>query len=258
MANKKRRKPATQPGRSPAKSERREEQRRLRAEAEKQAARAQRIRSILIRLGVGVVLAAIVYVVLQNMGSSSPGTPPATVSPGSPTVAPSRLAGIQDGNAPWTAGNDPTDLRSRLADIGLPALPEEVTVVHIHQHLEVFVDGDPVVVPADIGIAPDQSFISPLHTHDTSGIMHVEAPAPHDFTLGDFFDVWGVKFTPTCIGGYCNKGDATLAVYVNGHEANGDPGLVLLRSHDEIVVAYGTPAQLPAPIPSKFKFPLGL
>jgi hypothetical protein len=258
MANKKRRKPGSQPAKAPVKSERREEARRLRAELEQKAERARRIRSLFIRLAVGIVLASIVFVALKQLGPTSSGEAARTVATTSPTVAPSALAGIQTGNAPWSAGNDPTDLRARLAKIDLPALPQEATVLHIHQHLEIFVNGKPVEVPGEIGISQDQTFISPLHTHDTSGIVHVEAPAQRDFTLGEFFDVWGVQLTPTCIGGYCNEGDAKLVVYVNGHEVNGDPGLILLRSHDEIVITFGTHAQLPSPIPSSFKFPVGL
>jgi hypothetical protein len=258
MANKKRRKPGAQPARTPVKSERKEEARRLRAELEKKAAQAARRRSRLIRLGAGLVVLAVVYGVLQLTRAKSPGTPPSTAPTSSPTVDPGILPGIQTGNEPWSAGNDPANLRARLSAIGLDALGAEGEVLHIHQHLDVFVNGKQVEVPAEIGIPPDGSFISPLHTHDTSGIMHVESPTQRAFTLGQFFDVWGVKLTSRCLGGYCNSGDATLAVYVNGHKITQDPALIVLASHQEIVVTYGTPSQLPNPIPSSFTFPVGL
>jgi hypothetical protein len=63
-------------------------------------------------------------------------------------------------------------------------------VLHIHQHLDVFDNGRRVTVPAGIGIG--DTFISPLHTHDTSGVMHVESPTIRPFTLAEFFGVWGV------------------------------------------------------------------
>jgi hypothetical protein len=86
------------------------------------------------------------------------------------------------------------------------------------------VNGTKQVVPAEIGIITSpQVVFSPLHTHDTSGIVHVESPTVRSFTLGEFFDVWGVRFTPTCIGGYCTQGDRTLRVYVDGQLATGDP-----------------------------------
>jgi len=121
------------------------------------------------------------------------------------------------------------------------------------------VNGTKEVVPAQIGIITSpQVVFSPLHTHDTSGIIHVESPTVRSFTLGEFFDVWGVRFTPTCVGGYCNQGDQTLRVYVDGQPATGNPTWLKLFAHEEIVVTYGTQAQLPDPIPSSYTFPPGL
>ena len=242
----------------PAKSERRLEERRQRQEAERQAAKARRRRSLLIRLGAGVVLAIAVYTGLQLTRHTSPDTAASLAPSGSPTVDPSILPGLLDGNAPWPAGNDPANLKARLSAIGLPVLGSEGQVLHIHQHLEIFVNGRSVVVPPNIGIAAGGAFFSPIHTHATDGIIHVESPTQRTFTLGQFFDVWGVKLTPTCIGGYCNSAGAALVAYVNGHKVTGDPGLIVLGSFDEIVLTDGTPAQLPNPIPSSFKFPAGL
>jgi hypothetical protein len=81
---------------------------------------------------------------------------------------------------------------------------KEFLIHHVHAHLDVFVDGKRIGVPAAIGInvdAPEvKSFedpdgavsyggiercrkpcISPLHTHDATGIIHTEsreAPSP--------------------------------------------------------------------------------
>lgn len=256
MTNKKR-KPRNRSARPPETAERKVEQRRLRAEAERKAAARRRFRSLLARLVAGVVLAVVVYFGLQLTRHTSPNTPASLAPTASPTIAPSTLPGIQDGTAPWAAGNDSANLKARLSAIGLSALGTEGQVLHLHQHLEIFVDGRSMKVPTDIGIPQDGSFISPVHTHTPDGIIHVESPTRRDFTLGEFFDVWGVTLTQTCIGGYCNSGDATLVAYVNGHKVTGDPGLIVLGSHDEIVLIYGTPSQLPNPIPSSFRFPLG-
>jgi hypothetical protein len=101
------------------------------------------------------------------------------------------------------------------------------------------------------------TFISPLHTHDTTGVIHVESPTVRDFTLGEFFGVWGLRFTTDCIGGMCNAGASKLRVFVNGKPVAGDPADLVLRSHQEIVVAYGTKAQVPKPVPSSYNFPPG-
>ena len=72
--------------------------------------------------------------------------------------------------------------------------------------------------------------IQSLHTHDTSGTVHMESSVARTFTLGDFFDVWGVRFTPSCLGAYCNDGNGnTLQVFVNGQEQTSDP--TLERAH---------------------------
>jgi len=78
------------------------------------------------------------------------------------------------------------------------------------------------------------------------------------YTLGEFFAVWGVRFTPTCLGGYCAGGGRQLRVYVNGRPYQGDPTGLVLASHQELMVAFGTAAQLPSPIPSAYRFSPGL
>ena len=77
------------------------------------------------------------------------------------------------------------------------------------------------------------------------------------FTLGELFDVWGVRLTPSCLAGYCAKGQSRLWAFSDGRPVSGDPRRVILKQHEEIVVAYGTKAQLPHPVPARFAFPQG-
>jgi hypothetical protein len=165
-------------------------------------------------------------------------------------------ANIRTSEAPWTA--DQEHLSARLQYIGLPQLSSEGTVLHIHQHLDISVHGQTVPVPAEIGIGPNGAFISELHTHDKSGIIHVEAPEVKDFTLGQFMDVWGVKFDQTHLGAYTADSTNKLAVYANGKLVNGDPRKLKLTEHEEIVIVYGTDSEKPQVIPATFSFPQGL
>jgi hypothetical protein len=67
---------------------------------------------------------------------------------------------------------------------------------HIHPALRITVDGNPEEIPADIGITP--VCMSELHTHDTTGTIHVESVSTgriDNFHLGDFFSVWGESHT---------------------------------------------------------------
>jgi hypothetical protein len=161
------------------------------------------------------------------------------------------LVGIQTGPAPWNAALD--TLPDRLKPLGLNALTNEGEVVHIHQHLDVYVNGKKEPVPSQIGIY-DGQFLTELHTHDASGIMHVESPTKRTFDLAQFFGVWGVRLTPSCVGGYC-KELTPWRLYVNGKPYQGDPRALELKAHQEIAIVIGTP---PKVIPSKYKFPAGL
>jgi hypothetical protein len=163
----------------------------------------------------------------------------------------SNLIGLQTGPAPWNPGLD--TLPDRLAPLGLNDLTTEGQVVHIHQHLDIFVNGKKEPVPASIGIY-DGQFLTELHTHDASGIMHVESPTKRTFDLAQFIGVWGVRFNSSCIGGYC-KELIPWHVYVNGKPYAGDPRALQLKAHQEIAFVIGKP---PAKIPSSYKFPAGL
>ena len=158
-------------------------------------------------------------------------------------------------NAPWGANS--ANLRERLRALGLPALPVEGKALHTHEHLDLYLNGTHVAVPANVGIGSDPRFFSPLHTHDRTGILHVESPIATTYTLGQFFAVWGVRLSATCIGNYCAGDGRALEAFVDGRRVRGDPAAISLRRHDEIVIAFGTRSQLPNRIPLSYSFPAG-
>jgi hypothetical protein len=239
-----------------SKAERRDQARQERQALQRKMVRRRRLRRLTTRVVVVLAVLGVAGGLMLLTRSRSPKTGPVYDS-GAPSVDPATLPGILTGPAPWP--NNTADLLARLSAIGLPALSAEGTVLHIHQHLDLYVDGAKQVVPAQIGILTSpQVVFSPLHTHDTSGIIHVESQTVRSFTLGEFFDVWGIRLTPTCIGGYCNQGGKTLRVYVDGQLVTGNPTQIELFAHEEIAVTYGTQAQLPNPIPSSSTFPPGL
>ena len=190
-------------------------------------------------LGVLAAIVAGVVVFTRNDNNS-------VAAPNVPQT--SQLVGLQTGPAPWNPGLD--TLPDRLDAVGLHALSTEGEVLHIHQHLDIFVNGKPVPVPTNIGIY-DGQFLTELHTHDPTGIIHVESPTARKFDLGQFFGVWGVRLTPDCVGGYCRQ-VTPWTVYVNGQGYTGDPAALVLKSHQEIAIVIGTP---PTKIPTSYKFP---
>ena len=66
--------------------------------------------------------------------------------------------------------------------------------------------------------------------------------------------MWGVRLTPSCIGGYCNDVQNQIRVYLNGDQQTGDPRDIALDDQSVVVITYGTEKQLPDPIPSTFDF----
>jgi hypothetical protein len=163
------------------------------------------------------------------------------------------LPGIQTGSTPWPPEND--HLKERLKMIGLPQLLSEGTALHTHQHLDIYINGNHLEIPSEIGVNTKAGFTSPIHTHDISGVVHVESPTVQTFYVGQFFDIWGVRFTADCLGTYCATGDNLLRVYSNGQLVTENTRDLELQPHQEIVITYGTENQLPSPIPSSYDFP---
>jgi hypothetical protein len=144
----------------------------------------------------------------------------------------------------------------------------------VHAHLDVFVNGQKVTVPAGLGIDienpgvhvfPDIAgatgyggiaqpcnapCISPLHTHDVSGVIHTESSTHKYNTLGQLFTEWNVKLDKNCVDKYC-KPATEITVYVDGKPTTGDPRTIPLSNFEEIAIVVGTP---PAQIPSKGDF----
>ncbi|HET9999710.1 MAG TPA: hypothetical protein VFQ36_02375, partial [Ktedonobacteraceae bacterium] len=61
---------------------------------------------------------------------------------------------------------------------------------HIHAHVSIYINGKLSQVPQNVGIASDGSCFYWLHTHDTTGVIHIESPTQKNYTLGNFFDEW--------------------------------------------------------------------
>jgi hypothetical protein len=137
---------------------------------------------------------------------------------------------------------------------GIACNPMESSVFHIHAHMDIFINGVYSIVPSQIGI-PGHCFYW-LHTHDNSGIIHIEAPMHREFTLGLFFDIWNKKLNNDQIFNYVANANNPLKVYINGIKVPDGTNYrdIKLNAHDEIAIVYGTP---PFTIPASYKFPEG-
>lgn len=180
--------------------------------------------------------------------------------PGPMRLGPSHGAGVVSAHVhaeklPW---NRPADQQAQVKAAGLSLTSQEQLQVHYHAHLDVFVDGKRVPVPAGLGIniGPNNTMpphgapgIAPLHTHDTSGVLHIEAARADTFTLGQAFVEWGVLLRSHQAGAY-----SPVRVYVAGKRYDGDPARIVLKPHEEIALVAGTGH---VKVPRRYQFPPG-
>jgi hypothetical protein len=142
----------------------------------------------------------------------------------------------------------PEDAEAAIERAGLKALPKETLEYHVHPQLRVFINDEKVKVPENIGIDLKNKMISPLHTHDDSGTIHVEAPEPVDFTLEQLFQEWDVELDEDCIATYCADDTNQLVTFVDGKRVP-DPREVVFEDKQDIVLWYG-PKDVEPTIPS--------
>lgn len=96
-----------------------------------------------------------------------------------------------------------SDTANESGEFNLAEIHSVPLARHDHVMLSLLVNGRPAVVPQEIGMNPQlwhdhsldrfgPSGISPMHTHDTSGTIHIESTSQREFTVGEFLEVMGV------------------------------------------------------------------
>jgi hypothetical protein len=217
-----------------------------------QVRREQRARTIRIRVLAGAGAAIVVAAVATGIalaaggGTSGGGTSSGTTSG---PLGPEGIA-LETGPALAPASTAAT---GQTID-GIQCNAAEQAVYHIHSHLAVYVDGSARQIPLGIGVVQPQvqqtangPFASAthcyywLHTHTNDGIIHIESPIQHTYTLGNFFDIWRQPLSAN------QAGPATGAVtaFVNGTKYNGDPRAIPLGSHTDVQLDVGGPVAPP-------------
>lgn len=203
--------------------EEREQLRRHRQEAERDAAVATRRRLVAGYFVAGLlslaIVGGIVAVVLSGDGGGSSG------STGS-------------------FGTHYQGLQERRVEAGVPTMAEGGGS-HFHPHIEVFVSDEQMTIPANIGVDPalPPTEMAGLHTHDTSGEIHNEAG--DNSTLSQFFAIWGVPFSESRLGPYKAQGSKAVRMWVDGKPSQ-DFGALKLADGQQIVVSYSA-KDAPAP-----------
>jgi hypothetical protein len=120
----------------------------------------------------------------------------------------------------------------------------EQSASHYHALVYIYINGEQVQVPQGVGIASGSSCFYWMHTHDTTGVIHIEAPNGRDFTLGNFLDIWSTKFTQLGYHNELSSADGWM-VYIGSQKYNGDFHNIVLKSHMIVTLAYNSPGVKP-------------
>src|SRR5665213_3269961 len=191
-----------------------------------------------------------------NSGTTT--TPEASSTTVGTSVSGQSTAGVTLSVAlpPWPI---PTNSTPYIAAAGLRAQSGETLEFHYHAHLDIMDATQPVTVPAGIGFViqnGQEVALTSLHTHDTTGIIHIESATNVPFTLGQVFTEWGVRLTSTQVGGLIAGNGNAIHVAVNGSTFVGDPATIVLTPHQEIAIWWGPQSMTPH-LPSNYSFPQG-
>ena len=120
-------------------------------------------------------------------------------------------------------------------ELAMSCTTDMATQFHIHPNLKIVIGGKNVPIPEGIGIV--DGCMHPLHTHDATGQLHVESPEKRDFTLGDFFAVWGKPFDKDHILDAAADTRNAVRMSVNGKDVDTFEGTVV-HDKDDIVIRY--------------------
>ncbi len=169
------------------------------------------------------------------------------------------VQGTQLGKTAFAAGDTRQGGNGQIVD-GVEGSGHEMLDTHLHAHVSLFYHGEQLAIPYGIGIVKPftvvQGFVGAgrgyywLHTHDATGIVHIESPHRRAYTLGNFFDIWGKPLNEHNVAGLAGP----VRAYVNGRQVFGKIRDIVLNAHDQITLEVGRPFVKP-PV---YIFPQGL
>jgi hypothetical protein len=189
------------------------------------------VAAVLILVGVPVLV-----VVLASNDTIDNARAPAVVPASADPLRPAApfFAGVGDGVTPD----------------GIGCSPGAETRVRALAHLDVFVDGRAVTVPAGVGVRPTCSYW--VRTTAADGVVTIGSPQRRSFTLGNFFDIWGAPLTAGRLLTFDVNAGRPLRAFVDGRLREGDPRAIRLEDGREIALVLGRrPRTVPARFPSR-------
>jgi hypothetical protein len=209
------------------------------------------MRAVYIGIGIAIVALIAIFAGLNWWQNRKVQLAYATPTPGpNASAKPTQLADGMSLGTKFFKGKYPDTAqggRGQAVD-GIGCGTMEYATLHVHTHLAIFNDGKQIQVPQYIGFAPSLAggCLYWIHTHDASGIIHLEAPqlAPPQggpYTLGMLFDIWGQPLQRQDVAGFVGP----VAAYVNGSRYDGELSSIPLGAHQQIVLMIGKPVPPP-------------
>ncbi|MFN2465537.1 MAG: hypothetical protein ABR598_04655 [Candidatus Dormibacteria bacterium] len=124
---------------------------------------------------------------------------------------------------------------------GIGCGPIEQTFSHEHAHLYILDEGVVQPIAGGIGLpgapAATRCYYW-LHTHDRTGVVHIESPTGRAYTLGELFDIWGQPLSTARIARLSVRG-RRLTYFVDGQEHRGNPRDITLTGQTQVVIEIG-------------------
>lgn len=114
-----------------------------------------------------------------------------------------------------------------------PALPTP-SQYHIHPHLRIVINDEPRAIPGGIGLAVTDCERA-VHTHDATGEIHIEPNFYQEFTLADFFGVWGKPFSKDQLLDFASGDGHEIVMAVDGRISQNFERLVLKDGQDILI-----------------------
>ena len=193
---------------------------------------------------------------LAPLTGPGPATSPTLIpTPTAPAPTPTPIAisaGGTVGTPTFPPGNTASGGQGAPVD-GIPcAASPPQNQLHIHPHLSFYVNGTQLAIPLGVGIinahvtsgfADSADCFYYVHTHDATGIIHIETPFSFPaITLGNLFHIWGQPLSSSNIAGYTGA----QLIYIDTAPYNGDPALIPLDVNKKhITLEVGPPFVYP-------------
>lgn len=219
----------------------------------------QRRRLVWVGVGAAVVAVAVatgITLAIAGGGSATAGTPSGLLSPSvlgtlrpAPPLGPDGYEGVPVPNAAPLASRASMAVGQKVD--GISCQSNFHLLFHWHAALTIFANGKQSQIPAGVGIidpkevknSKGQPYIQEgkcfywLHTHAPDGVIHIESPVQRGFTLGNFFDEWGLALSPDQVG----PAKGRVTAFYDGKVYQGNPRDIPLVDKSQIQLDVGAP-----------------